>query len=51
MSFEFLTEAFNAFNRPNLGGVGTGVNSLSSFGRVSTTYNSRFFQFGGKLGF
>jgi hypothetical protein len=51
MTFEFMAEAFNAFNRPNLGGVGTSINSLSSFGRVSSMYNSRFFQLGGKLQF
>ena len=51
--FTFLLrfEAFNVFNRPNLGGVGTNLGSLSSFGLVTSQYNPRFFQIAGKLQF
>ena len=34
-NFEFRVEAFNAFNRLNLGAPGTAVTSPSSFGRIT----------------
>ena len=50
-SFVLRFEAYNVFNRPNLGGVGSNIASLSSFGIVTSQYNPRFFQFAGKLQF
>ena len=34
-SLEFRAEAFNAFNRVNLGTPGTNISSSSSFGRIT----------------
>jgi hypothetical protein len=38
-NFEFRIEAFNAFNRLNLGAPGTAVTSPSSFGRITAPLN------------
>jgi len=38
-NFEFRMEAFNAFNRVNLGAPGTAVTSPSSFGRITGPLN------------
>ena len=38
-NFEFRLEAFNAFNRVNLGAPGTAVTSPSSFGRITGPLN------------
>ena len=38
-NFEFRIEAFNAFNRLNLGAPGTAVTSPSSFGRITGPLN------------
>jgi Carboxypeptidase regulatory-like domain len=38
-SFEFRVEAFNAFNRVNLGAPGTAVTSPSTFGRITGPLN------------
>jgi len=38
-NFEFRVEAFNAFNRVNLGAPGTAVTSPSSFGRITGPLN------------
>jgi hypothetical protein len=41
-NFEFRAEAFNAFNRVNLGNPGTAVTSPSSFGRITGPLNSGY---------
>ena len=51
LTFLMRFEAYNIFNHPNLGGVGTNIGSLSSFGLVTSQYNPRFFQIAGKLQF
>ena len=41
-NFEFRMEAFNAFNRANLGNPGTTVTSPASFGRITGPLNSAY---------
>lgn len=41
-NFEFRTEAFNLFNRVNLGAPGTTVTSPSSFGRITGPLNTGY---------
>jgi hypothetical protein len=41
-SFEIRLEAFNAFNRENLGNPGTAVTSPNSFGRITGPLNSGY---------
>jgi hypothetical protein len=41
-NFEFRMEAFNAFNRVNLGNPGTAVTSPASFGRITGPLNSGY---------
>ena len=46
----FRADAFNAFNRVNLGGISGSLNG-SSFGRVTNAGSARTFQLGAKLRF
>jgi hypothetical protein len=48
--FQFRTEFFNLFNRPNLT---TFISDLSNaqFGKATATFNPRYIQFGGKISF
>jgi hypothetical protein len=39
-NFEFRWEAFNAFNRPNLGNPATSISSSSAFGRITGPLNT-----------
>ncbi len=47
---QFRGPAFNAFNRVNLGGISSSMNS-TTFGRVTGTGAARRFQFGMRLTF
>jgi hypothetical protein len=41
-NFEFRMEAFNAFNRVNLGAPGTAVTSPTTFGRITGPLNTGY---------
>jgi len=45
MKLEFRAEMYNVFNRVNFGGIGTNINSTSSFGTVSGVADPRHIQF------
>jgi hypothetical protein len=47
---QIRAEAFNAFNRVNLNGISSNMNS-TTFGRVTGTGLARRFQFGARLSF
>lgn len=47
---QFRVDAFNAFNRVNLGGISSSLNS-TTFGRVTGSGAARRFQFGMRLSF
>ncbi|HEV2276691.1 MAG TPA: TonB-dependent receptor [Acidobacteriaceae bacterium] len=47
---ELRVESFNTFNHTEFNGISTGTNS-STYGQVTSTYDPRVFQFGGKLMF
>jgi hypothetical protein len=49
-TLELRFEAYNLFNRPNLGGVNTNLTS-GSFGRVTSQNNARFLQIGARFQF
>ncbi|HEX8711297.1 MAG TPA: hypothetical protein VF730_05440, partial [Terracidiphilus sp.] len=57
--FQFRAEAFNAFNHTQYNGINTGVFSThgstytysGTAGQVTSTFDPRVFQFGGKLFF
>jgi hypothetical protein len=44
-------DAFNAFNRVNLGGIGANLGSVPTFGKVTATGPARTFQLGAKFRF
>ena len=50
VDLQFRAEAFNAFNRVNLSGISSNLNS-STFGRVTGAGAARRFQFGLRLSF
>ncbi len=50
VEMQFRVEAFNAFNRVNLGGISNNMNS-ATFGRVTGAGAARRFQFGLRLSF
>ncbi len=50
IALEFRVDAFNAFNRPNLGAV-TADLSNASFGKSTSQINSRFLQLGAVVSF
>jgi hypothetical protein len=41
-NFEFRWEAFNAFNRMNLGNPGTNISTPATFGRITGPLNSGY---------
>ncbi len=43
---QFRSEISNAINRPNFGGPGTGIDSPSSFGRITSAGDGRIIQLG-----
>ncbi|MGH9626911.1 MAG: TonB-dependent receptor domain-containing protein [Bryobacteraceae bacterium] len=45
-NFQFRTEMFNAFNRPDFGGPGTNVDAPASLGRIVSAGDGRIIQFG-----
>ncbi|HKR26512.1 MAG TPA: hypothetical protein VJS11_03620, partial [Acidobacteriaceae bacterium] len=47
---ELRVESFNTFNHTEFNGISTGTNS-STYGQVTSTYDPRVLQFGGKLMF
>jgi hypothetical protein len=48
VTFSLRAEVFNLFNRASLGGISSTLTS-STFGKVSSQYNARFLQVGGRL--
>jgi hypothetical protein len=48
--FELRVESYNTFNHPQMNGVNTTVGS-SDFGKVTSAYDPRVFQLGGKIVF
>ncbi len=46
--FEFRVESFNTFNHTEWNGIDTGTND-STYGQVTSTYDPRELQFGGKI--
>jgi hypothetical protein len=45
MKLEFRAEMYNVFNRVNFSGIGSNINSTSSFGTVSSVADPRHIQF------
>ena len=49
-TLQLRLEAYNLFNRPNLGGISSSLTS-GSFGKSTSQYNSRFLQIGARFQF
>jgi hypothetical protein len=50
-SLQFRGEFFNTFNHTNFTGLGTNVDTTSTFGKLTSTHNPRTIQLGAKLYF
>jgi hypothetical protein len=50
MKFEFRAESFNTFNHTQFNGVGNSLGN-GNFGQVTSTWDPRSLQLGGKLSF
>jgi hypothetical protein len=50
MHFEFRAESFNTFNHTQFNGVGNSFGN-GNFGQVTSTWDPRTLQLGGKLSF